>query len=242
MGNDGGSIPKRRELVREAAKNPSTTEIKESLQEKQEFYWTTDPLSNKPLHPPIVSDYNGKLYNKQSILEFLLLSEDDTVKAEQERTLAGAVKSLKDVVEVHFYSDNSGNVLERNGNGTSSHRWICPITNKSLGPGSKAVYLVPCGHAFTAEGVKEAKTGECITCGEKYAENDVIPIVPIKAEDTARLQLRIKSLRERGLTHSLKEMKKAKGDKKRKRGDENGEKTKNKDSSSVPAPAKVRVR
>jgi len=242
MGNDGGSIPKRRELVKEAAKNPSTTEIKESLQDKQEYYWTTDPLSNKPLHPPIVSDHNGRLYNKQSILEFLLPSEDDVAKAEHEKVLAGAVKSLKDVVEVHFYNDDAGHGNERNGNGAPSHRWICPITNKALGPGSKAVYLVPCGHAFTAEGVKEVKAGECITCGERYTENDVIPIIPTRQEDIARLQLRIKSLRERGLTHSLKEAKRAKSDKKRKRGDENGEKTKGKDSSGAPAPAKVRVR
>ena len=242
MGNDGGSIPKRRELVREAAKNPSTTEIKESLQEKQEFCWTTDPLSNKALHPPIVSDHNGRLYNKQSILEFLLPGEDEVTKAEHEKILAGAVRSLKDVVEVHFYSGNASHGHERNGNGAPSRGWTCPITNKPLGPGSKAVYLVPCGHAFTAEGVKEVKAGECITCGERYADNDVIPIVPTKAEDIARLQLRIKSLRERGLTHSLKEAKKAKSDKKRKRSDENGEKTKDKDSSSASAPAKVRVR
>lgn len=241
MGNDGGSIPKRRELVREAAKIPSATDIKESLQEKQEYYWSTDPLSNKALHPPIVSDHNGRLYNKQSILEFLLPSEDKVARAEHEKVLAGAVRSLKDVVEIHFYSDNTGHVHERNGNSAPSHGWVCPITNKALGPGSKAVYLVPCGHAFTAEGVMEV-AGECITCGKRYAENDVIPILPTRVEDIARLQLRIKSLRERGLTHSLKEAKKVKGDKKRKRGDENEEKFKDKGSSSAPAPAKARVR
>jgi len=226
MGNDGGSIPKRSELVKDAAKNPSTTEIKESLQEKQEFYWTTDPLSNKPLHPPIVSDYNGKLYNKQSILEYLLPSEeeDKSKKAEQEKVLYGAVKSLKDVVEVHFHSEGD-DTKERNSNGAVKTRWICPITNKTLGPGSKAVYLVPCGHAFTSEGVKEVKDRQCVTCGQTYAENDVIPIVPTKEEDIARMQLRIKSLRERGLTHSLKESKKRK-DKKRKHGDEHAEKDK----------------
>jgi len=215
MGNDGGSIPKRCELVKEAAKNPSSTEIKESLQEKQEFYWTTDPLSNQPLRPPIVSDCNGKLYNKQSILEYLLPGSDE--KAEQDKVLAGAVKSLKDVVEVYFHSDD----VEKNSNGAVKTRWICPITNKPLGPGSRAVYLVPCGHAFTAEGVKEVKDGHCVTCGTTYADDDVIPILPTK--DIERLQLRIKSLKDKGLTHSLKESKKPK-DKKRKHGDEHPDK------------------
>lgn len=229
MGNDGGSIPTRRELVKESAKGPSTTELKSSLAEKQDFYWTTDPLSNKPLRPPIVSDCNGKLYNKQSILEYLLPNEDADEKggnskvgrAEQERVIAGAVKGLKDVVEVKFYTDGE----ERTSNGAVKERWVCPITNKPLGPGSKAVYLVPCGHVFTAEGVKELKDGHCVTCGERYEDQDVIPIVPVKEEDVVRLGRRIKRLREKGLTHSLKEAKKVK-DKKRKHAEENGEKEK----------------
>lgn len=230
MGNDGGSIPTRRELVKEAAKNPSTTALKESAAEKQDFYWTTDPLSNKPLRPPIVSDCSGKLYSKQSILEYLLPADDDEGKArkvDQEKVIAGTVKSLKDVVEVKFHSEGEENGTEKNGDGAGKERWVCPITSKVLGPGAKAVYLVPCGHAFTADGVKMVKDGQCVTCGERYAENDVIPIIPTKEEDVARLQLRIKSLRERGLTHSLKEAKKTKDkDRKRKHGEENGEKEK----------------
>ncbi|KAL0265398.1 Replication termination factor 2 [Diplodia seriata] len=63
-------------------------------------------------------------------------------------------------------------------------------------------------------------------CNEPYAPNDVIPIVPTAEEDIARLQLRIKTLKEKGLTHSLK---KAAGGKKRKNGggdDKDGKATK----------------
>jgi hypothetical protein len=52
-------------------------------------------------------------------------------------------------------------------------------------------------------------------CNEPYAENDVIPILPTLPTDIARLNLRVKTLREKGLTHSLK---KAPGSKKRKKG------------------------
>lgn len=51
-------------------------------------------------------------------------------------------------------------------------------------------------------------------CNEPYAENDVIPILPTVPTDLARLNLRIKTLREKGLTHALK---KAPGSKKRKK-------------------------
>lgn len=51
-------------------------------------------------------------------------------------------------------------------------------------------------------------------CNEAYAENDVIPILPTIPADIARLNLRAKTLKEKGLTHALK---KAPGSKKRKK-------------------------
>ena len=160
-----------------------------------------------------MSDCTGKLYNKDSILEFLIPSDDDHRKAETERILKGNVKSLKDVVEVKFEVEASGQP-ERNTVGRTE-RWICPITNKTLGPGSKAVYLVPCGHAFSASVVKEVADERCLQCNELYAPNDVIPIIPTEETDIARLLLRVQALKEKGLTHSLK---KASGSsKKRKR-------------------------
>ncbi|KAJ9659908.1 Replication termination factor 2 [Coniosporium apollinis] len=211
MGNDGGSIPTRRELVKEAARQPSATELKETRHEQREYHWSTDPLSQKPLRAPVVSDCNGKLYNKDAIIEFLLPADgEDAVreKAEKEKVLLGAVKSLKDVVEVKFQVDEGG-------------KWICPITNKTLGPGVKAVYIVPCGHAFADSVVKEIEERKCLQCNEAYAENDVIPILPTTPTDIARLSLRMKTLKEKGLTHSLK--KAAGAGKKRKKGLENGE-------------------
>ena len=53
-------------------------------------------------------------------------------------------------------------------------------------------------------------------CNEPYAENDDIPILPTAPTDIACLNLRIKTLREKGLTHSLKKAPGSKKDKKRK--------------------------
>lgn len=208
MGNDGGSIPKRRELVQEAAKTKTTTQVKETQAEQQEFFWTTDCLTNEPLEPPIVSDSNGRLYRKESVLK--LLTGDSTIDAvEAEKLTHGAIKTLKDVVEVKF-EEEAQSGLERNSNGSKKHMWVCPITNKALGPGSKAVYLVPCGHAFSGAAIKEVKEEKCLQCGEAYASNDVISIVPTLEEEIARLSLRMKTLKEKGLTHSLKKGKKRK--------------------------------
>lgn len=218
MGNDGGSIPTRRELVKEAARNPTTAEIKESQQEQQEYYWSTDPLSRKPLARPVVSDCNGKLYNKDSILEYLIPSEDGTSKAEADTIMQGSVKSLKDVVEVKFEVDDAA--TQKAAGTTKREVWKCPITSDILGPGSKAVYIVPCGHAFSSSAIKEVSGEKCLQCNESYAVNDVIPIVPTTTTDIARLTLRMKTLKEQGLAHSLKKLVKDKDSKKRKKREE----------------------
>ncbi|KAG8626417.1 hypothetical protein KVT40_005362 [Elsinoe batatas] len=217
MGNDGGSIPKRRELVKEAARNPTTAQIKETQHEQQEYYWSTDPLSRRPLARPIVSDSNGKLYNKDSILEHLLSASDpDANTTEAELILQGSVKSLKDVVELQL------NVAEQDKD-EKNETWICPVTSDKLGPGSKAVYLVPCGHVFAGVAIKEVAGDKCVVCDTAFAENDVIPILPTSKEDIARLQLRVKTLKEQGLTHSLKKAGKDKKKKKRDREEDDGQ-------------------
>jgi SUMO ligase MMS21 Smc5/6 complex component len=164
MGNDGGSIPTRRELVREAAKAPSTAQVKEAQREMQEHFWTTCPLSHKPLARPIVSDCVGNLYNKDAILEFLLPGDDAqgiSSKADCEEILCGRVKGLRDVVELKFEVDT-----ERGEHPSSKHdrreAWICPVTAKQLGPSVKSVYLVPCGHVFSEEAIRQLKDDKCL--------------------------------------------------------------------------------
>lgn len=212
MGNDGGSIPTRRELVKEAARNPSAAQVKESQHEQQEYQWSTDPISRQPLEPPIVSDSSGKLYNKATILEYLV---EGTRKEDAERETQGAVKSLKDIIEVKFELDT-----DADGSSTEKKRaWKCPVTGDKLGPGSKAVYIVPCGHAFSGAAIKEVSGEKCLTCDVEYASNDIIPINSLVDTDVARLSLRAKTLQEKGLTHSLKKAPGA-GGKKRKKRDE----------------------
>lgn len=196
MGNDGGSIPTRRELVKEAARNPSAAQVKESQHEQQEYQWTTDPISRQPLVQPVVSDSSGKLYNKATILEYLV---EGAHKEDFERETQGAVKSLKDVVEVKFELDT-----DSADGAAKKQAWKCPVTGDKLGAGSKAVYIVPCGHAFSGAAIKEVSGEKCLTCDVEYASNDIIPINSLVDTDIARLSLRAKTLQEKGLSHSLK--------------------------------------
>jgi hypothetical protein len=215
MGNDGGryeictlqylfangsSIPKRRELVKEAARSQTVSQVKESQQEQQEYHWTTCPISHRPLKPPVVSDYGGNLYNKDAILEYLLPSDDPAdvaLKADKAKILNGRVKSLKDVVEVKFE-------VEESQDGRKTQKWICPITNKALGYGVKAVYIVPCGHTFSEVALREIAETKCLQCGEAYSANNIITILPLLHTEKEALAKRIEALKKQGLTHSLK--------------------------------------
>ncbi|CAI7611111.1 unnamed protein product [Penicillium pancosmium] len=247
MGNDGGSIPTRRELVREAARAPTTAQLKETQREQQEHFWATCPLSHKALARPIVSDSVGNLYNKDAVLQFLLPGDDGegiSSKSDCEEVLCGRVKSLRDVVELHFEVDTE--LSEHPSDRVNAHRhqrregWICPITAKPVGPGMKTVYLVPCGHVFAEEAIRQLKGDKCLQCNESYAEENIISILPTKEEDKQRLIARAQKLAEQGLTHSLK---KAPGSKKRKKHatteaatDAPSASTEKADSASAPKP------
>ncbi|EEH04441.1 DUF602 domain-containing protein [Histoplasma capsulatum G186AR] len=229
MGNDGGSIPRRCELVKSATRNPTTTELKETLREHLEHYWSTCPLSHKQLLAPIVSDSSGTLYNKDAILKFLLPAddtEDISSKADCEEILKGRVKGLRDIVEVKFEIDDGGDGKKRR---------VCPITRKELGPNVKSVYLVPCGHAFSEEAIREMKSDKCLQCNEGYLLQNVIPILPSQDAEKKRLISRVQDLNSQGLTHSLK---KAPGsNKKRKKNGNSAESTASTTTGSEPASA-----
>ncbi|KAK5081953.1 Replication termination factor 2 [Lithohypha guttulata] len=203
MGNDGGSIPTRRELVKESSKAKTLTEVKEKQKEHLAHRWTQCPLSKSQLKIPVVADYSGDLYNKDAIIQFLLPEEISTLsKQEAEEFVQGRVKSLKDVVEVQFEEADG--------------KWVCPATGKELGHSTKAVYIVPCGHAFSQEAIVEMKSNECPQCSQTFeSPRDIIPILPTTEAEKHTVLTRIETLRELGLSHSLKPVKGSKSKKRK---------------------------
>lgn len=119
---------------------------------------------------PIVSDSSGVLYNKASVLEFLIeagKSLEGAVEPDNDEAVKFRVRSLRDVVEVRFQLEGD-NEAGRPGSG-SRLMWVCPITKKILGPGVKAVYLVPCGHAFLESAIKEMPGENCLQAGLRFS-------------------------------------------------------------------------
>lgn len=205
MGNDGGSIPKRRELVKEAARNPTVSELKATALESLSHAWTHDPLSSEPLDMEnVASDWRGRLYNYESILKGLIPSEVDPEAEEKanghDMTFSSTgIKSLRDIVRLNFKRYKPADAK-------SKETWACPVSLKELGPATKAVYIVPCGHVFAELAMKEITDQEhnCPECSGLFEDQDIIPILPIEEAELARLSKRMETLRAQGLTHSRK--------------------------------------
>ncbi|KAG8131698.1 hypothetical protein E2320_009619, partial [Naja naja] len=86
MGCDGGTIPKRHELV----KGPRKMEkVDKNAELVAQWYYCT--LSQEKLSRPIVACELGRLYNKDAVIEFLLDKSSDKVLVEA----ASHIKSIK---------------------------------------------------------------------------------------------------------------------------------------------------
>ncbi|PHH92080.1 hypothetical protein CDD83_9016 [Cordyceps sp. RAO-2017] len=206
MGNDGGSIPKRRELVKNTSRAPTVSELKANVLESLTHAWTHCALSGAPLDmDSVVSDGHGRLYNYEAILKGLVSLEEPV-----EATPASiGITSLRDVAKLKFSK--------------SGDSWACPISMKQMGPATKAVYLIPCGHVFAEIAITEIQEETCPQCTEPFVPENIIPILPTSEKDTQRLQQRLDVLRAKGLTHTLKKDKSEKKKKKKRKVDESDE-------------------
>lgn len=191
----------------------SLTEVKQKQQEAFVHFFTQDRISHQALVPPLVSTCNGDLFQKQTIIEFLLPDDTSSLnKKEAEEYLEGRVKSLKDVVELEFETSHDEK--------TDSDKFVCPITGKELGPSVKAVYIVPCGHVFSQEAMHELKEPICPQCQQTYEARDIVPILPQTDAEKESVMRRIQDLQAQGLTHSLKPVKKDKSKKSKRKAEE----------------------
>jgi len=221
MGNDGGSIPRRRELVKESARLPSVSELKATALESLAHAWENDPISSDPVElENAVSDWRGRLYNYETILKGLMPGDESEANGPEAEagdvTFASTgIRSLRDVVKLKFkrYAPAGSQ---------SKAIWACPVSLKEMGPATKAVYLVPCGHVFAEMAVKQIQEHVCPECSESFDDRNVIPILPTEKAELERLRQRLEDLKTEGLTHSLKKDK-SNGKKKRKVEEANGE-------------------
>ncbi|KAM4033684.1 replication termination factor 2 isoform 2-T2 [Anomaloglossus baeobatrachus] len=169
MGCDGGTIPKRHELV----KGPKKVEkIDKNAELVARWYYCT--LSQEKLKRPIVTCELGRLYNKDAVIEFLLDKSPDKPHADS----AAHIKSIKNVIELNL-SENpawTGDKGNTKGDMYDEQRaqFICPVVGLEMNGKHRFCVLRRCGCVFSERALKEIKTDVCHKCGANFMDDEVI--------------------------------------------------------------------
>ena len=126
MGCDGGSIPKRSEMIRVTKKAEKPNHLIQLL-----TAWYTCALSKLPLSVPVVSCKLGKLYNKDAVLEQLLnKSYGDAA------SICKHIKSLKDVTTLKLTpnsaTETSSSLVGSTHEMNTVSPFMCPISQKEM--------------------------------------------------------------------------------------------------------------
>ena len=146
MGNDGGSIPKRDELVTLKKKKETI-----SHQENSKIKWNVCTLSKEPLKEPVVSDELGRLYNKETVLSHLL---QKTFPKE-----LSYITRMKDLITLR---------LTKNPISSEESQFICPVTMVETGTNFKFVAIRTCGCVLSQRALKEVPTDKCLVCSSTF--------------------------------------------------------------------------
>ncbi|KAH8918581.1 DUF602-domain-containing protein [Atractiella rhizophila] len=166
MGNDGGSIPKRDDLVKNKAKSEKVDSESHTL-----ATWFYCQLSKELLRAPVVSCRLGKLYNKDAVISFLLHRSSASSTAATSSfgadgaLVASHLTSLKDVTTLNLTPNPAFSPKEgKNGNATfgtvadGKAQWVCPISMKEMnGLSGKFGYFEECGCVLSEQGLKEVR-------------------------------------------------------------------------------------
>ena len=161
MGNDGGSIAKRDELVRTKACSD-----KADPDALRQALWTLCTLSRQPLRSPVVADSLGRLYNKDALLQYLL-SRNDRPRGGPDDIAAGHIRGLKDVVSLSL--TNNPEYRPPSQSESAAAPFLCPLTGKEMNGKHRFIYLSPCGCVMSESGVK------AIASQDKTTDTDARP-------------------------------------------------------------------
>lgn len=162
MGCDGGSIPKRADLVKTKGRNAKLDETEMKLAR-----WRYCALSKEPLRSPIVTCKQGRLYNKEAIIKHLL---NNTTFGDG-ATICEHIRKLKDVTSISLTAN-----VDFNEKDNGSAPFVCPVTGKEMNGSFPFIYLKGCGCVMSRQALSEIKSDTCLKCGKSRVADDVIPL------------------------------------------------------------------
>uniref|UniRef100_A0A3P8QMV3 Replication termination factor 2 n=1 Tax=Astatotilapia calliptera TaxID=8154 RepID=A0A3P8QMV3_ASTCA len=202
MGCDGGTIPKRHELV----KGPKKIE-KVDKNAELAAKWKYCALSQEKLRRPIVSCELGRLYNKDAIIEYLLDKSAERPNAEA----VAHIRGIKDIKELNLTDNPEWEGERRNTKGDRYEdihcgMFICPVVGLEMNGKHRFCYLQTCGCVFSDRALKEVKTEICHKCGDPFKDEDIVVLNGNK-EEVDKLREKMEEKRAKAKTKKSKKSK-----------------------------------
>lgn len=204
MGCDGGTIPKRHELV----KGPKKVE-KVDKNAELAAKWKYCALSQEKLRRPIVACELGKLYNKDAIIEYLLDKSAERPNVEAVLHIRGT----RDIKELNLTDNPEWEGERRNAKGDKYEdihcgMFICPVVGLEMNGKHRFCYLQTCGCVFSDRALKEVKTEICHKCGDPFKSEDIVVLNGTK-EEVEKLKEKMEERRVKTKTKKSKKSKAA---------------------------------
>lgn len=156
MGNDGGSIARRDELVKVKGAKP-----KQNIAQTKRIKWDTCRLSGRPLREPVVADALGRMYNKEAVVNYLIeakVGEAKGVSATDPSMVH--IKGLKDLTLLRLQpndshkSDVTAAATAQQHDDQTAASFSCPLTNRPMNGSHRFVYIATSGVVISESGLK----------------------------------------------------------------------------------------
>uniref|UniRef100_A0A915AM62 Replication termination factor 2 n=1 Tax=Parascaris univalens TaxID=6257 RepID=A0A915AM62_PARUN len=171
MGADGGTIPKRCELVKNKKK-------KEKIDRnvRNASRWRLCHLSQQPLQKPIVACRLGSLYNKEAVLQAILL------KTIRENESTKHIRALKDIKELKLCDNkeyketgaDKGDVYKD----YNVAPYCCPVSGLTMNGNHTFMVNWRCGCVISEKAIEEVKSDVCHGCGGPFCKDDLVVLNP----------------------------------------------------------------
>lgn len=181
MGGDGGSIPKRKERVKNSRTNGGAA--RDTRLDANER-WKLCPISNHFIRKPVMAGHWGHLMSKEGMLEFLIKLHQDSLEAHHIREESGPVTdslhTRRDAVELKLKDNPALDKLHPSDEEWKKGHFVCPITGLETNGKHKFVFSWQCGCVVSERALKECASHErkCLVCEKPYEEYDIVVINP----------------------------------------------------------------
>ncbi|XKL66357.1 hypothetical protein PGB90_009777 [Kerria lacca] len=195
MGCDGGTIPRRDELVKVKKKPEQKDKVSELF-----FRWQHCNISQEPLRKPIVACSLGRLYNKDSVIEKLL---DKCSSASVDH-----IKGLKDIKDLNLTQNPAYKAEVEKGDNQVDRQtapYICPITGLEMNGKFKFCFSWNCGCVISERALKQFNEKICVSCQRQFNDTDIV-ILNAVDEDLELMKAR-KEFRQNAIKSSKKQKK-----------------------------------